>query len=73
MTNIAVVNTRSAVLTIVVRVTHSRSQVMAGRGGFVVRAQRRAAVCYVGRPQPLGTGCRCDVPGFGLKRGNIEG
>ena len=30
-------------------------------------------VCYVGRPQPIGTGCRCDLPGFGLKRGNIEG
>lgn len=30
-------------------------------------------VCYVRPPQPLGAPCRCEIPGFGLKRGNIEG
>ena len=24
------------------------------------------------RPSPLGAGCRCNIPGFGLKRGNVE-
>ena len=24
------------------------------------------------RPAPIGANCRCDIPGFGLKRGNIE-
>lgn len=26
--------------------------------------------CYV-RPAPVGAGCRCAIPGFGVKRGNI--
>jgi len=28
--------------------------------------------CYVYRPQPINSGCRCEVPGFGLKRGAIQ-
>ena len=29
--------------------------------------------CYVGRPLPFQTGCGCNVPGFGYKRGAIGG
>lgn len=43
------------------------------------RQARYGNVCVTSRgscehPQsyPLGTGCRCDIPGFGLKRGNIN-
>lgn len=32
-----------------------------GRGG-----------CYIGRPVPVGSRCRCDIPGFGLKRGVVQ-
>lgn len=28
-------------------------------------------VCFVNYPQPVNSGCRCEVPGFGLKRGAI--
>lgn len=27
--------------------------------------------CYIGRPVPLNSPCRCDIPGFGLKRGAV--
>lgn len=27
--------------------------------------------CYT-RPTPVGSGCRCDIPGFGLKRGIVQ-
>jgi hypothetical protein len=27
--------------------------------------------CYT-RPVPVGSGCRCDIPGFGLKRGIVQ-
>lgn len=27
--------------------------------------------CYT-RPVPVGSACRCDIPGFGLKRGIVE-
>jgi hypothetical protein len=43
------------------------------------RVVRYGQVCVTSRgsceyPQsyPLGTGCRCDIPGFGPKRGNIN-
>lgn len=42
-------------------------------GGFGRACATSRGVCYVRRPQPLGSGCRCEIPGFGLKRGNIEG
>ena len=28
--------------------------------------------CSVGRPMPIGAGCKCMVPEFGVKRGNIR-
>lgn len=42
-------------------------------GAFGRACATSRGVCYVRRPQPYGSGCRCDIPGFGLKRGNIEG
>ena len=44
------------------------------RGGAFGRACATSrGVCYVRRPEPYGAPCRCDIPGFGPKRGNIEG
>ncbi len=28
--------------------------------------------CSTDRPVPIGTGCRCMIPGFGRKRGAVE-
>lgn len=28
--------------------------------------------CTVGRYVPLGTGCKCQIPGFGRKRGQVD-
>ena len=44
-----------------------------GGGSFGRACATSRGVCYVRRPQPFGSGCRCDIPGFGPKRGNIEG
>ena len=44
-----------------------------GGGAFGRACATSRGVCYVRRPQPYGSGCRCDIPGFGPKRGNIEG
>ncbi len=42
------------------------------RGRYGRACETSRGVCYVARPQPLGSGCRCEIRGFGLKRGNIE-
>ncbi|KAA2237471.1 hypothetical protein [Salinarimonas soli] len=40
----------------------------AGRFGQACETSR--GTCYV-NPQPIGSRCRCDIPGFGPKRGNV--
>lgn len=50
-----------------------------GRDGGGYGGQRgRASVCITSRgscgtsPAPRGYPCRCDIPGFGMKRGNVQ-
>lgn len=41
-----------------------------GGGGSVCVTSR--GECSVGRYVPIGTGCKCQIPGFGQKRGHVQ-
>lgn len=41
------------------------------RGGGSVCVTSRGE-CSVGRYVPIGTGCKCNIPGFGQKRGHVQ-
>jgi hypothetical protein len=40
-------------------------------GGFGQACVTSRGTCYV-QPQPITSRCRCQIPGFGPKRGNVE-
>jgi hypothetical protein len=46
------------------------SPVYGRRMGYICETSRGA--CEISRPAPLGASCRCHIPGFGRKRGNVR-
>jgi hypothetical protein len=43
-----------------------------GRQRFSAMCVTARGNCPVGRPLPVGTGCGCQIPGFGPKRGAVQ-